>query len=192
MPGRHIFVDGLPRTLLIAGASNGRSSVAQDRRNGEALSLQDRPGFLVRRLHQISVAIFMDEMGDLDITPVQFGALSVVSATPGIDQSALARELGIDRANIADVVARLTAGGYIERRPSTRDRRAKSLLITPEGKRHLKQATGRFDRVHRRLLAPLSREERDTFVDLLHRLIEANNSLGRAELRLEPRSEPAA
>jgi len=165
--------------------------VPKDRRRSEALSLWDRPGFLVRRLHQISVAIFMDEMGDLDITPVQFGALSVISANPGIDQSALARELGIDRANVADVVARLSAAGHIERRPSLRDRRAKSLRMTLSGDEHLKQASACFSRVHRRLLGPLSGEEREVFLDLLVRLIEGNNSLGRAELRLDPRSEPA-
>lgn len=164
----------------------------RDDRTEEALSLWDRPGFLVRRLHQISVAIFMDEMGDLDITPVQFGALSIVAANPGIDQSALARELGIDRANVADVVARLSANGHIERRASARDRRAKSILITPEGKAHLKEANNRFGKVHRRLLDPLSGEERAVFLDLLMRLIEGNNSLGRAVLRLEPRAEPAA
>jgi len=166
--------------------------MAKDSRTGDAPSLWDRPGFLVRRLHQISVAIFMDEMGDLDITPVQFGALSIVSANPGIDQSALARELGIDRANVADVVARLSASGYIERRASAKDRRAKSLLITAAGEQHLREANTRFSKVHRRLLEPLSREEREVFLDLLLRLIEGNNSLGRAVLRLEPRGEPAA
>jgi hypothetical protein len=36
-----------------------------------AAALWARPGFLVRRLHQISVAIFMEEMASLEITPVQ-------------------------------------------------------------------------------------------------------------------------
>jgi hypothetical protein len=58
------------------------------------VSLQARPGFLVRRLHQIGVAIFTDEMADLGITPVQFGAMSIVGMKPGIDQSALGEELG--------------------------------------------------------------------------------------------------
>jgi MarR family transcriptional regulator, lower aerobic nicotinate degradation pathway regulator len=153
----------------------------------EATALWERPGFLVRRLHQISVAIFMDEMDGIDITPVQFGALSIVEARPGIDQSTLARDLGIDRANVADVVARLVAGGHIVRKPSKTDRRVKTIFITDQGAQHLREANRRFSRVHRRLLQPLSSGERETFLELLMRLIEGNNSLGRAVLRLEGR-----
>src|ERR1700730_16523655 len=70
-----------------------------ERMKGNASELWSRPGFLVRRLHQISVAIFLEEMAGLEITPVQYGALMIVAADPGIDQSALAAELGIDSAN---------------------------------------------------------------------------------------------
>jgi DNA-binding MarR family transcriptional regulator len=155
----------------------------------EATSLWERPGFLVRRLHQISVAIFVDEMGDLDITPVQFGALSVVAANPGIDQSALAGNLGIDRANVADVVARLSSAGHVTRKASVTDRRVKNIYMTTSGHEHLAEANRRFSKVHRRLLDPLSPTERDTFLKLLMRLIEQNNGLGRAVLNLERRGK---
>ena len=64
--------------------------------DGPIVPLWRRAGFLVRRLHQISVAIFLREMEGLDLTPVQLGALTVVLERPGIDQSALGAELGID------------------------------------------------------------------------------------------------
>src|SRR5260370_1805656 len=93
-----------------------------ERMSGKASELWSRPGFLVRRLHQISVAIFLEEMADLEITPVQYGALMIVAAEPGIDQSALAAELGVDRANAGDVLARLSKSGYLTRDPSPSDR----------------------------------------------------------------------
>jgi len=40
--------------------------------------LMERFGFLIRRLHQIHIALFMQEVGDLDITTIQFTALSVL------------------------------------------------------------------------------------------------------------------
>lgn len=147
------------------------------------VSLWGRPGYLVRRLHQISVSIFSDEMGDL-VTPVQFAALSMAGVAPGIEQTALGEQIGIDRANIADVVARLARSGHIVREVSTRDRRARRIYLTETGKRVVLEANRRFARVHERFLAPLDAQERELFVALLAKMIEANNSLGRAELRL--------
>ena len=149
------------------------------------IRLWSRPGFLVRRLHQISVAIFMDETAGLGITPLQFGALSVLAASPGLDQSTLGAELGIDRANVADVVARLSVGGYVTRHTSESDRRVKNIYITEAGKALLHETNARFRNVQSRLLGPLTPQDRETFVGLTMQLIEANNSLGRAVLRLK-------
>ena len=139
-----------------------------------SMRLWNRPGFLVRRLHQIGVAIFHDEMGGLAITPVQYGALLAVRAKPGIDQSRLATEIGIDKANAGGVVARMCAGGYLERRPSATDRRASHLVLTDEGRRLLDQANGRADEVQDRLLEPLAPAEREVLVELLLKLVEGH------------------
>jgi DNA-binding MarR family transcriptional regulator len=148
--------------------------------------LWSRPGFLVRRLHQISVAIFMDETAGIEITPVQYGALSILAESPGLDQSTLGAELGIDRANVADVIGRLSAGGYVTRQASTKDRRVKNIYITQAGTALLREANARFRNVQSRLLGPLEPQDRETFIALTMQLIEANNSLGRAVLRLKP------
>ncbi|HYB09490.1 MAG TPA: MarR family winged helix-turn-helix transcriptional regulator, partial [Alphaproteobacteria bacterium] len=71
------------------------------------MPLWSRPGYLIRRLHQIHQALFLDECRTFRITPIQYGLLTVLSTHPGIDQVTLAAELGIDRTNVADVLARL-------------------------------------------------------------------------------------
>ena len=151
---------------------------------GGLVSLWSRPGFLVRRLHQIGVSIFTEEMADLELTPVQFGAMSIIGVNPGIEQSALGVQLGIDRANVADVVARLAKSGLLLREGSPVDRRAKNMYLTERGSEIVLEANRRFKRVQDRLLSPLKARDRAVFVDLLLVLIKANNSLGRAELRL--------
>jgi hypothetical protein len=40
--------------------------------------LYARPGFLLRRAHQISAAVFEDACRDLGLTPAQFGVLTVL------------------------------------------------------------------------------------------------------------------
>ena len=53
------------------------------------------PGFLLRRAHQISAAVFEDECKSVALTPAQFGVLNVLHASPGLDQSSLGRALSI-------------------------------------------------------------------------------------------------
>ncbi len=104
-------------------------------------ALWARPGFLVRRLHQITVAIFLDEMAELDLTPVQFGALTIIAGRPGIEQSTLGEELGIDRVNAGDVVQRLIKNNLARREVSPRDRRFKQVSLTPEGEATLEEGS---------------------------------------------------
>ena len=42
-------------------------------------NLSDRPGHLIRRLHQIHVAMFLNKCSDFNLTPVQFGILTVLA-----------------------------------------------------------------------------------------------------------------
>jgi DNA-binding MarR family transcriptional regulator len=152
------------------------------------VSLRARPGFLVRRLHQIGVAIFTDEMAELEITPVQFGAMSIAGMKPGIDQSALGEELGTDRANTTDVINRLVNNGYALRAVAPKDRRMRSIYLTDRGRHVVIEANCRLKKVRTRFLSPLKAADREIFLDLMIELIEGNNSLGRAAWRFNTSS----
>ena len=152
------------------------------------VSLRERPGFLVRRLHQIGIAIFTDEMAELELTPIQFGAMSIVGMKPGIDQSALGEELGTDRANTTDVINRLVNNGYVLRAVAPKDRRVRSIYLTDRGRDVVIVANGRLSKVRTRFLSPLKPADREIFLDLMIELIEGNNSLGRAAWRFKTSS----
>lgn len=146
-------------------------------------TLWERPGFLVRRLHQIHVAIFLQECSSDNVTPVQFGLLSAVLDEPGCDQVTLAEKVGIDRTNIADVVRRLERRGWVKRVVNASDRRMRAVSLTDEGRMFVNRAHARMQRAQERLLSPLGEKERAQFVRLLQRLVAANNAFGRAKLR---------
>ena len=74
--------------------------------------LYARPGFLLRRAHQISAAVFEDDCRDLALTPAQFGVLTVLRAHPGMGQSSLARALGFDKVTVLRVLRGLEAGAW--------------------------------------------------------------------------------
>src|SRR5260370_41817771 len=88
-------------------------------------ALEQRPGFLIRRLHQIHVALFMEECAPEGITPVQYSILTALEQMGPSEQIALSRAVGLDRANTADVIGRLVERRFIQRRVSRTDKRKK-------------------------------------------------------------------
>lgn len=156
-------------------AGQGRSD-----REGER-----QPGFLIRRLHQIHSALFAEESSGLDVTPPQYGVLSVIALQPGLDQSAIAEEIGVDRATLASVVARLEAAGFVRRTISKTDRRQKLLSLTPRGRTILTRMQEPVQRAQERILEPLPPKDREQFLKLLNRLVDGGNDHGRAKLRLK-------
>ena len=143
------------------------------------MPLWGRPGFLLRRLHQIHYALFFEECAGFDITPVQYGLLTTLSLNPDLDQNSLARELGIDRTNVADVLNRLARRGLLERRRSPDDGRMVLARLTRAGERLTRKMYRPMRRAQKRLLAPLLSQERTALIITLIRLINGNNHLGR-------------
>jgi DNA-binding MarR family transcriptional regulator len=135
------------------------------------------PGHLIRRAHQVAVAIFMEETAHFDVTPVQFAILNALLEDPGEDQVTLARKVAFDAATFGSVITRLEARGWVRREPAGNDRRRKLLWVTDEGA----QAAGRMKRsvgkVQRRILAPLEQDEREQLLALLDRLVAAHECL---------------
>jgi len=139
-----------------------------------------QPGHAIRRLHQISVGIFLQSVGDSGITPVQYAALQVVSNQPGIDQRTLARNIALDTSTTGGVVDRLEARGWLERRTSPEDRRARQLFLTRAGDQALAETIPAMLRAQEQILAPLTERQRAEFMRLLQVLVTQNNEMSRA------------
>ena len=149
------------------------------------LPLWSRPGYLIRRLHQIHLALFLEECRSSNLTPVQYGVLTALSIRGELDQVSLAEEIGLDRTTTAEVLTRLQARALVSRKPNPRDRRAKLARITKRGRALTAAMFGAMQRAQDRLCAPLTQKERDVFMATLVRLIEANNEYGRGALRMD-------
>lgn len=143
------------------------------------------PGHLVRRFQQIAVAVFHAELAAIgyDLTPVQFAALSAIEANPGAEQTVLAGLIAYDKTTITGVVDRLAGKGLVARRESPRDRRARELVITLEGKRTLDAIGPAVLAAQRAMLGGLSEDEREQLLGLLRKAVEAGNELSRAPMR---------
>ncbi|MDP2262119.1 MAG: MarR family transcriptional regulator [Hydrogenophaga sp.] len=145
-----------------------------------SIDIDRQPGHAIRRLHQISVGVFLQEAGDLGLTPVQYAALQTVANQPGIDQRTLARNIALDASTTGGVVDRLETRGWLERRTAPEDRRARQLYLTLSGQQALADAVPVMLRAQEQILAPLGEAERAEFMRMLDVLITQNNELSRA------------
>lgn len=150
------------------------------------LDLDSLPGHDIRRLHQIAVALFMQETESFGITPVQFAALQAVHNVPGTDQRTLARTIGFDTSTIAGVIDRLEARGLTLRSASAQDRRVRLLTLTEAGQQLLADVTPSMLRAQERILAPLPEQERGEFMRMLGVLIASRMRVARASVRTSP------
>jgi len=145
--------------------------------------LLEMPGHLIRRLHQISFALFLDEAKAFGVTPVQYAALVAVNSHPGIDQTTLCNIIAFDRTTIGGVVGRLQRKKLITRANGAHDRRMKTLYITPAGRRLIGDIAPAVRSTQRLILAPLKARERAAFMAMLKHLVHLNNAHSRAPLR---------
>lgn len=145
-----------------------------------SINLDEQPGHLIRRLHQISVGIFMAESEGLELTPIQFAALQTVQNNPGIDQKSLAKAIALDSSTTGGVIDRLQARSLVERKASESDRRVHLLFLTESGLSKLKESMPAMFKAQERILSPLSNSERESFMRLVSQLVNSNNEFSRA------------
>lgn len=148
------------------------------------------PGHLIRRLQQIAVAIFMDEFRNYEITPVQYIALVAVRDRPGLEQQAIADLIAIDRSSAGRVFQFLEEQGFVQRVTPKNNRRTKQIFVTPAGTRLLAICSKLIRRAEARILKVLNTQDQKHFMQLLVKLVDVNNTLSRAPLRLIAHGRP--
>ena len=162
---------------------NDSARAALDAAQLKSLLFQ-RPGFLIRRLHQIHTSLFLEETAGFDITAVQYSLLTALSEHGEMDQNTLALEIGLERSSVAEVLPRLEVRGLIARRQSLEDRRVKLVKLVRTGKSTVRRMQGAVQRAHDRTIEALPKASHDLFMLQLIRLVESNNDRALAPLRL--------
>ncbi|MBX3653272.1 MAG: winged helix-turn-helix transcriptional regulator [Ramlibacter sp.] len=137
----------------------------------KSFDFEHAPGHLIRRAHQLAVAIFMEETGEFDMTPVQFAILNALIDDPGEDQITLAGRVAFDAATSGSVISRLEAKGLVRREADPGDRRRKLLWVTPEGEAMALSMKRAVARAQVRIVGPLDSAQRAQLVQLLGQLV---------------------
>ncbi|MFS4582988.1 MarR family winged helix-turn-helix transcriptional regulator [Phaeobacter sp. C3_T13_0] len=143
------------------------------------------PGHLIRRLHQISVALFADHMArhNIDLTPVQFATVAAIAREPGADQATIAARIAYDRATLGKVIDRLVTKALIQRDISPSDKRARMVSLTEEGHSLLREALPIVEDLQSDILTGLTPAEQVQMATLLTKATQIGDRLRRAPHR---------
>lgn len=132
--------------------------------------LDDLVGYHLRRAVTVVGNDFSRALAETGVRQVLFGILSIVGANPGINQGAVGRALGIQRANMVSLINELVDRDLIDRATAEDDRRAFALNLTRAGKKITDECLTRIRAHEDELLSDLSEKERKILIDLLGRI----------------------
>jgi DNA-binding MarR family transcriptional regulator len=85
----------------------------------------------------------------------QYRVLGVLIKAGTLPMSEIGRRLYISKPYMTALIDILIEGGFVERRPGLTDRRVINIIITEQGKRHLKQSVTLYKNELKTLLAGL-------------------------------------
>jgi DNA-binding MarR family transcriptional regulator len=145
-------------------------------KNGNSWPLEQRPGFLIRRLHQIHVALFQKRCAAFDVTPLQYSLLSALARRGTADQTTLAADVALDRTTTTGALKRLQSRKFIERSIHHSDRRAQICRLTTAGASLLRRMEASARAAHRETVADLSKAEQQRFVAMMQCIVAASST----------------
>jgi len=97
------------------------------------MELEQCINFVLTKAQQSVQQLFKDELEPFGITPGQYGILKCLWDENGATVKQLADRLHLDSSTITGVLDRLENKGLVKREPALNDRRALSVVLTPEG-----------------------------------------------------------
>lgn len=142
-------------------------------RNGDGVGRGMLTSLIGYHLRRAQIAVFQHfaaTMGAAEITPGQFGVLTVIDSNPGLSQTQLGNALGIDRSTVVAVIDRLESRGLVVRAVSPSDRRSHALRLSDEGGRLLHRLEELVRSHERHIARDLSAEDKQRLIDLLDRV----------------------
>jgi DNA-binding MarR family transcriptional regulator len=134
---------------------------------------------LLHRAGQCAAEMFSSDARTGGLTPRQLAVLMVIGDKEGLNQTELVDRTGIDRSTMADLVARLTRRGLIQRRRTKEDARAYAIKLSQQGARLLRDARPGAAAADQRLIACLPAGKRQDFLDALDLIVTSANKARR-------------
>jgi MarR family transcriptional regulator, transcriptional regulator for hemolysin len=131
--------------------------------------------FLLTHTSRVLSTQMTAALAEIGLTPRGYCVLEHASGGE-LTQIELARLGDMDKTTMVVTMDELEAAGLAERKPAPSDRRARIVVVTPEGRRVAAAGQQIVDRVHGDVLRALPEAEREVLVGALTRLAEGHLS----------------
>ena len=119
-----------------------------------------------------------------DISPSQFNLLNLLYGLPdGCSQTELSRQLIMHRSNVTGLVDRLAGRGLVRRAESAGDRRAFTLLLTPAGRKLIREILPHYYRAAEAVCSNLPAARTAKLIQELQIIRAAAENIGPHESR---------
>jgi DNA-binding MarR family transcriptional regulator len=151
-------------------AKSDRADKVEEEAPARSEFLESRAGYLLRRISGAVMADLATTLSDLELKISEASVLIVIGDDPGRNQSSIGRRLGIQRANMAPLIAKLVDRGLVERTQA--DGRSTGLGLTARGAALTHVVRDRITAHESRMFNALTPEERRGLQDLLVKLWE--------------------
>lgn len=135
----------------------------------DTLLIDSLVGYNLRRAAARQRERFKNVFSPYDIRPVQLTALTIILQNDSLGQSALGKALDMKRANVVKLLDELQERGLIERKLSTRDRRAYDVHLTRKGGELTRELLSLHQKLEANLALSLGCDELKELVKLLRK-----------------------
>ena len=137
---------------------------------GHNIAIALRAAYLA--LHRRTEARFASQ----GVTADQFVLLATLHRGNALTQRELARRMASDPSTVRAMLVLLTKRGFVRRDSHPTDARARTVALTPLGKRTFRQLWAASEPIRKQMLEALRADEAETLVQLLGCVTEALNA----------------
>ncbi len=137
-------------------------------------SLSHSAGFLLNRSARIIRERVEEALHPLGLSAQAYGLMRLIEAGGPTTQQSLCARNKIDRTTMVQLLDQLEERQLVLRQPSSTDRRANLIFLTPRGRKTLSRATRLVKKEQEKFLAPLAPEEWESLRQQLIKLLEHN------------------
>jgi MarR family transcriptional regulator, transcriptional regulator for hemolysin len=141
-------------------------------------------GFLISDTARLLRRRFDQRARHLGLTRAQWQVLAHLHRNEGINQIGLADLLDIEAITLCRTIDRMEEGGWVERRPDPKDRRARLLFLTNRARPLIAKLRTLADELYEEALEGLPPRSRDALVEIL--VAMRANLAARSDAAAEP------
>lgn len=137
----------------------------------ETLEAPTSIGFLVKRCGGLMSQVAERRFATEQVSFTQWMVIANLGRFDRLTATALSEETCHDMGALTRIVDDLEKAGLVRRERTERDRRVVEIALTPEGRRYLQTGKRMVVELLNSLVAPFSRQEIETLITLLQRMM---------------------